>query len=87
MPQVYLNDLDRAEARFRRWFHDEKNKHDINQAKVAKCWGMTQPAVSAKLRVKGGNQGSISLREAISLFDLMDATDEEILRLMRLRKE
>ena len=85
MPKTYLSDADRALARFRRWFHDEKNRHDVNQADVAKRWGMTQQSVSQKLQVKGSSQTEITLRQAIILFDMMNATDEEILRLMRIK--
>lgn len=84
MPKVFFNEPDRAVARFRRWVHDEKNRHDINQAKLADALGISQPAVSMKLRANGSNQTEISLRDAIIIFRAMDATDEEILKLMKI---
>lgn len=84
MPKVIFNEPDRAVAMFRRWVHDEKNRHDINQAKLANEMGISQPAVSMKLKVKGNDQTEITLRDAIIIFRAMDATDEEILKLIKI---
>lgn len=84
MPKVYLNDYDRAVARFRRWFHDEKNRHGITQNDLARPMGLTQQGISYRLSIKSKSATSISLRDAIIIFHKMDATDEEILKLMKI---
>ena len=85
MPKVYFNEPDRAVARFRQWFYNEKNRHDVRQDMVAKKLGISQQAASKKLKVKGTDQTQLTLRDAIIIFDIMGATDEEILKLMRLK--
>lgn len=84
MPKVYLSDADRALARFRRWYHDSKPSRDMTDAKLAKVLGIAQPNVSNKLKVKGNTQTQISLREAMLILKEMKATDEEILKLMKM---
>lgn len=85
MPKVYVNDADRALARFRKWYHDQKPSRDMTDSKMAKILGVSQPAVSQKLKVKGSDQNEITLRDAILIMHKMNASDEEILTLMKVR--
>lgn len=79
MPKTYLNDADRAIEKYRRWYKTAKATHDINDEQIAKKIGISQPAISQKM-----NGGTISLRDALIIFREMNATDEEILKLMRM---
>ena len=84
MPKILFSDVDRAIARFRRWYHDSKPSRDMTDTKMAKVLGIAQPNVSNKLKIKGNTQTQITLREAMLILKEMQATDEEILKLMRL---
>ena len=84
MPKIYFSDADRAIARFRRWYHDSKPSRDMTDTKMAKVLGIAQPNVSNKLKVKGNTQTQITLREAMLILKEMKATDEEILKLMKM---
>lgn len=86
MPKTYLSDTDRALARFRRWYWNEKRSRDVTDEKLAKLLGVSQPAVSYKMRIKGEKNTDISLKDALLILDAMGASDEEILQLMRLRR-
>lgn len=86
MPKTYTSDTDRALARFRRWYWNEKRSRDVTDEKLAKLLGVSQPAVSLKMKVNGGNQRYITLKDALLILDAMGASDEEILQLMRLRR-
>lgn len=82
MPKIYFSEVDRALARFRRWYYDTKRSRDVNDADIAKKLGKSHQAVSAKMNKK--STAEVSLREAIVIFKEMNASDEEILRLMRM---
>lgn len=82
MPKVYFSDMDRALARFRRWYYDTKRSRDVTDKGVGKKLGKTSQAVSAKMR--RDSKSEITLREAMVVFKAMNATDEEIIRLMRM---
>lgn len=79
MPKTYLNDADRAIEKYRRWYKTAKARNDITDEQIAKKIGRSQQAVSKKMH--GGN---ISLREALIIFREMNASDEEILKLMKM---
>lgn len=81
MPKTYLNDADRAIEKYRRWYKTAKASNDITDEQIAKKIGVSRPAVTQKM--KGG---TISLRDALIIFNEMNASDEEILQLMRLRR-
>lgn len=85
MPKVYLSDSDRALARFRRWYHDTKPSRDVTDSKVARALGVSQPNVSMKMSIKKKKNTEITLRDAMLILQAMNATDEEIIHLMRLK--
>ncbi len=84
MPKIYFSEVDRALARFRRWYHDSKPSRDMTDSKMARVLGIAQPNVSNKLKIKGNSQTQITLGEAMLILKEMKATDEEILRLMKM---
>lgn len=84
MPKVYFNDYDKAIDRFRRWFYNEKNSRNITQNDLVRPLGVTQTSVSEKLSLTAKSMTNISLRDAIIILHKMDATDEEILKLMKI---
>lgn len=79
MPKTFVSDTDRAIDKFKRWYKTAKVTHDINDEQIAKKIGISQPAISQKM-----NGGTISLRDALIIFREMNASDEEILKLMRM---
>ena len=56
----------------------------MTQTDLARELDLAQASVSAKLQVKGNNQTHITYEDLLILFRVVDATDEEILRFMRL---
>lgn len=79
MPKTYQNDADRAIEMYRKWYKVAKASNDINDEQIAKKIGVSHQAVSQKM-----NGGTISLRDALIIFREMNASDEEILKLMRM---
>lgn len=79
MPKTFVSDTDRAIDKFKKWYKTSKATHDINDEQIAKKIGISQPAISQKM-----NGGTISLRDALIIFREMNASDEEILKLMRM---
>lgn len=79
MPKTFVSDTDRAIDKFKRWYKIAKASNDITDEQIAKKIGVSRPAVTQKM--KGG---TISLRDALIIFREMNASDEEILQLMRL---
>lgn len=79
MPKTYLSDADRALARFQRWYKSAKAGNDVTDAQIAKRLDVTQPAVSYKLK-----NGSLTLKDLLLIFRELGATDEEILKIMKM---
>ena len=84
MPKAYFNDYDRKIASFRAWFKGKRAEKDINQAYLARKLGTTQATVSRKIQPRGDKQVDITYKELLIFFKEVGATDEEILRYMKI---
>ena len=85
MPKVYMNDFDKKIYAFRLWFKGKRAMLNITLAELAREKGVSHASESNKLRTKGNNQTEITYRDLLLYFDKSEASDEEILRYMRLR--
>lgn len=83
MPKLYASDYAKKIAAFRRWFKGKRAEEEVNQADLARKLGIGQTAVSAKLSVNGSDS-AITYRDLLCFFRAVNATDEEIIRYMRL---
>ena len=63
---------------FTKWLKGKMASEDLFQSDVAKWLGITQPALSKKIK-----QGSFTLLDVKTLFKKLKATDEEILVAMK----
>ena len=84
MPKIYVNEYERRISAFRRWHKGRRAEEDVSQADLARELGIGQTAVSAKLKIKGSGQSVITYRDLLCFFKAVNATDEEIVRFMRL---
>ena len=84
MPKAYFNDYDRKIASFRAWFKGKRAEKDINQEYLARKIGATQATVSRKIQPRGDKQVDITYKELLIFFKEVGATDEEILRYMKI---
>lgn len=80
MPKTYLSDADRALARFQRWYKSAKAGNDVTDAQIAKKIGVkSQQVVSYKMK-----NGNLTLADLMLIFRELEATDEEILKIMKM---
>jgi transcriptional regulator with XRE-family HTH domain len=84
MPKVFASPCERKVAAFRSWYRGKRAEKNVTQTDLARELDLAQASVSAKLQVKGNNQTKITYEDLLILFRVVDATDEEILRFMRL---
>lgn len=81
MPRVTLKKKEYMIADLPGWIAGRMHRKKLRQEDVAKTIGIKQPSFSERLS-KGGDV--FSYGDLLTLFEELDATDEEILRLMRL---
>lgn len=81
MPRVTLKKKEYMIADLPGWIAGRMHKLGLRQTDVAKSLGIRQPSLSGRLS-KG--EDLFSYGDLLTLFEELDATDEEILRLMRL---
>lgn len=81
MPRVAINKKKYMIADLPSWIVGKMHTKKIKQCEIAKEIGISQPALSIRL---GQDIDSFSYGDLITLFKKLDATDEEILRLMKL---
>lgn len=84
MPKVYTNEYDRKIYAFRRWFKGKRAIENITLISLGRKMGCSHVAVSKKVNPKGEGQTEITYRDLLLFFKEVGATDEEILRYMRL---
>ena len=84
MPKIYLNDAERGQDRVRKWWWIKKAECDLTDSKLAKKLGVSRQAVSKKLKRNGTGQADILVTDLLVMFRETHATDEEILKLMRI---
>lgn len=81
MPRVAIKKKDYMIADLPGWIVGKMHKKKLRQTDVAKEIGITQPAMSQRL---GQDLDSFTYGDLLTLFKVLEATDEEILRLMKL---
>ncbi len=84
MPKSFLNDYDRKISSFRSWFKGRRATEGVTQEHLARKMGVSQTTLSRKTQVKGYKQSEITYRDLLYFFKEVNATDEEILRYMKL---
>lgn len=84
MPRAYFNEVDRKIAAFRAWFKGKRAEKGINQEYLARQTKSSQATVSRKIQTRGNQQADISYKDLLIYFQAVNATDEEILRYMKI---
>lgn len=79
MPRVSINKKKYKLKDFSEWLVGRMNSMDLRQADVADMLGISQPAFSQRLK-----KSMFDLSEILTLFEKLKATEEEILRLMKM---
>lgn len=81
MPRVAINKKKYMIADLPGWIVGRMHKKKMRQVDLAREIGLKQPALSSRL---ASDIDSFSYGDLLTLFKVLDATDEEILKLMRL---
>ena len=84
MPKLYASEYDRTISSFRRWFKGKCAMENVTQASLANDLEITQSSVSSKIQPNGDKQTSITYKDLLCFFKAVNATDDEILRFMRM---
>lgn len=80
MPKVLpLGRTERKKEEFRKWIRGKRSAEGVTLEKLGKEMGISQQAAGAKLR-----KSQYSLEDLLVLFRSVNATDEEILEMMKL---
>lgn len=80
MPKVLpLSNTERKKEEFRKWIKGKRSSEDVTQEMLGQKMGVTQQAAGKKV-----NKSQYSYTDLLILFKAVNATDEEILRLMKL---
>lgn len=81
MPRVAINKKRYMLSDFSEWVIGRMNTLGYTQKQMGEMIGIGQSAFSEKLRNR-----KFTLADAITLFQVLEASEEEIVRLMRVRK-
>lgn len=81
MPRVAINKKKYMIADLPGWIAGRMHKKKLKQADVARDINISQPTLSERLN---SSRDTFSYGDLLTLFKELDATDEEILRLMKL---
>lgn len=80
MPRVLpISEIERKKLVFSRWIKGKKATEDVTNAMIGELLGMTGQTVGQK-----NKKSQYEYEELLLLFKKLNATDEEILRLMKL---
>lgn len=79
MPRVTIKKKEYKVSDFSKWLVGKMYECKLRQEDMAKLIGITQPAFSNRLK-----KGLFEYSEMLTLFQELNATDEEILKLMKL---
>ena len=79
MPRVRIKRKQYKVSDFTKWLVGKMHEYDLNQTDMGEMIGISQPAFSNRME-----KGLFSDEDILSLFEKLKATDEEILRLMKL---
>lgn len=78
MPRITAKKKDYKLTDFRKWLVGELNVQEIKQAEIAELFGITQQAVSHKIKT-----GNFTLKELFILFEKLQTSEEEIGKLLK----
>lgn len=78
MPRVYIKRREYKVTDFSRWIAGKMLELKLNQTDMGQLIGISQSAFSNRLE-----KGLFSYEDMLILFEKLKATDEEILRLMK----
>lgn len=84
MPRVILDAYERKIDSFRRWFAGKRIENDITQEMLADKLNCSQVTISHKTRKNGKDHTQITYKDLLVFFDSVGATDEEIIKYMRM---
>ena len=79
MPRVHLKRKEYMVSDFSSWLNDRMYRRKLSQKDLGQFIGISQPAFSNRMK-----KGLFSYEDIITLLDKLEATDEEILRLMKM---
>ena len=80
MPKVLpLSRTERKKKEFEKWIRGKRSAERVTLEKLGEEMGITQQAAGAKIR-----KSQYSFEDLLVLFQSVNATDEEILKMMRL---
>ena len=79
MPRVAINRKKYMVTDLRKWIVGQMHVMNVNQEEMGEVIGVNQSGFSKRLK-----QGKFTYAELISILKHLEATDEEILRLMKL---
>lgn len=82
MRRVILTKLERKKEQFRRMLRAKKAVEKISDYKIADLIGVSQPAVVCK-----NKKAQYNYEDLVLLFDALQYTDEEILKVMKYKEE
>lgn len=77
MPKVYLSEEQKLSERLTRWIYGEMRLKNMSQYKLADELGISQPALSKKLRSR-----SFSYKDFIVFVRVFKPDAEEVMRLL-----
>lgn len=79
MPRVAIKKKEYKVSDFSKWIVAKMYENQLNQDDLAKLIGISQPAFSNRLK-----KGMFDYSEMLTLLKELNATDNEILRLMKI---
>ena len=79
MPRVTLNRRKYKVSDISKWLVGKLYEKGLHQVDIANWIGISQPSLSARLK-----KGLFTYEELLTIFNKLEVTDEEILRLMKL---
>ncbi len=84
MPRVAIKKKQYMITDLSRWIVGKMREKNLRQVDIAGFLGLNQQSVSARIQNGLKGKDSFSQGELITLFKELEATDEEILRLLKL---
>lgn len=78
MPRVAIKKKDYRIIDFRKWLAGEMAVNGIKQKDIAEWFGISQPAVSQKIR-----EGNFTLKELLIVFEQFKVPEEQIGKLLK----
>ena len=84
MPRVSINRKKYIVQTFYEWLEGKRAAKSLKQSDIGKMLGVNQQSVSRKMLGCKNGKPSFSQEELLIIFNELEATDEDILRLMKL---